>query len=140
MEINVLFLCSILAILVLIANCFYNTPPVRLVIASDPCSTTTTNGFKSQKSQMTITNTTTTITTTTIPISSLSSKLWQTNLTCKKEGVPLIAYSDNGNSLKLTISESCVRPVYDLITFNDELLILRLELRMRELADVVDFL
>jgi hypothetical protein len=52
-------------------------------------------------------------------------------------GPPLVAYHSDGGQLDLAVSTSFARPVYDLVTFNDELLIL--EMRMRELDSVVDF-
>jgi len=61
--------------------------------------------------------------------------LYQGNDHCS--GAPLVAYHSNGGALDLKISTSFVRPVYDLVTFNDELLVL--EMRMRELVSVVDF-
>jgi beta-1,4-mannosyl-glycoprotein beta-1,4-N-acetylglucosaminyltransferase len=54
---------------------------------------------------------------------------------CK--GAPLVAHHSSGSQLDLAVSSSFARPVYDVVTLNDELLVL--ELRMRELASVVDF-
>ena len=52
-------------------------------------------------------------------------------------GAPLVAHHSEGGVLDLVVSSTFTRPVYDLVTFNDEFLVL--EMRMRELVSVVDF-
>ena len=115
MEFRVSLICSMVALLVLIANCVWNPPSMR-ILTSDPCV------INKEVIQHQLPR-------------SYEANFSSHNRTCN--GVPLTVHSSNGASLDLTVSDSFERPVYDLITFNDELLVL--ELRLRELVGVVDF-